>query len=310
MFRSNTFYKLASVVIAIALTIFVYGERNPPNTRTLTVPLQSVKKAESILIRSIPSSVRVEVQGPKDSVMRITPAAFQARVSLEGLDAGPHKLPVILDRAPGVVLPLDVDVRQLDQIVSVDLQEEATQTQSVEPVFLYPAPAGFSYGLPTVQPSTARIIGSANAVARVAQLQARVDTPPRIGADVNGRYPIRAVDSQGVEVPDVVTKPTQALVKVAIQGMPAQKEILVSASITGSPAPTCHITGIDVVPQSVLVTGRPEVLSKLNYVPTQEIDIRDVSSSIVRSVQMLLPEGVTTMGSRRVRVDIRIAAKP
>lgn len=310
MFGSNAFYKLASVFIAITLTIFVYGERNPPNLRTLAIPLVPVKKSDDIIIRSIPATVRIEIQGPKDSVMRITPALFQARVNLDGQAAGTHRLAVNVEPAPGVVLPMDVDVRTLDVTATLTLQEQTSQKKPVEPVFLYPPPPGFSYGLPTVQPTTATILGSANDVARVAQLQARVDTQPRAGAGINGNFPIRAVDSQGVEIANVETRPAQVLVKVAIQGMPAQKEILVSASITGTPAPGFRIVGIDVVPQSILVTGRPEVLARLNFVPTQEIDIHDASTNTVRSVQMLLPEGVTTLGSRRVRVDIRIAAKP
>ncbi len=192
----------------------------------------------------------------------------------------------------------------MDTIATVVLEPIIKQVRTLEPVFLRPAPAGFSYGLPSVQPSVAYITGSKDQVTKVVRLSVVVDAQVSAKHPVSGRFPIQAVDITGAIVPDVKISPSSAGVQCPIQRMPAQKEVLISPSITGNPVPSMRIVSIQVVPQSILVTGSPEALTRLNFVGTQEIDITGAVQNIIRSVQILLPDSVTPQGPRRVRVEV------
>lgn len=308
MFRQNAVYKIAAIVIAIALTVYVYGERNPPTIRTLQIPLETRKLPANVGVKSVPENVRVQVDGPKDSVMRVTAGMIRAYVSLDGLSPGDHRLLVRLD--PANSLPPDIHASAADATVPVSLQSLERQTRPVEPVFLRPPPPGFTYGLPAVKPSVAYVGGPTQDVERVSQLQVVVDAVPTPNKTISGSFPIRAVDSNSLEVDDVTVKPGTATVQVQIQGMPAQKEIFVSPNVKGVPAPGFRVKSISVVPQSVTVTGGPDSIGKLNFVTTDEVDISGATTDVVRSVQMLLPDGVTAQGSRRVRVDVNVEARP
>lgn len=308
MFRQNAIYKIASLIIAIALTVYVYGERNPPTIRVLQVPLETQKLPANVGIKSVPDTVRVQVDGPKDSVMRVTPEMVRAYVSLDGLRAGQHRLLVRVD--PTNSLPPDIHASAAQPTVVAELEPLERQIRPIEPVFLRPAPPGFTYSLPTVKPSVAYVMGPTPAVDRVTQLQVVVNADPKPSGTISGRFPIRAVDSNSLEVEEVTTKPESATVQVRIQGMPAQKEIFISPNLKGAPAAGFRVKSINIVPQSVTVTGSPSVIADLNFVTTDQVDISGASADVVRSVQMLLPDGVTAQGSRKVRLEVNIEPRP
>lgn len=304
--RGNTFYKVASVLVAAVLTVYVYGERNPLRSTLLSVRLMPQLQSSSVLIESVPKSVQVEVRGPKGSLEMVGPDDLQAIINLAGKGPGIHRLRVGIEPAPGATLPPEVTLLPVEPLVTVGLTAIIKRTRPLQAVFIRPAPAGFAYGVPAVDPPAAAVSGPREAVSRVAQIQVIVDGAAIPRKPLEGRFPVRVVDKSGAEVPEVKAKPDMASVKVSLERTAGQKEILVSPNITGAVAPGYKISSITVDPQSVIVTGAPDTLGELNFVTTQEISVAGLTADESRTVQMLLPDSVSTGGSRQVNVAIKV----
>lgn len=313
MMGENSIYKIFSVLIAIALAIYVNSERNPYQTRQLTVPLVLENQEPGTLIESAPSTVQVDVSGPRNSLSRVSERDLKAAVNLKGRRAGVHNLRVIVVPVVSGALPADISFEPRTPVVTVRVAAIATRSRTLEPVFLRPAPAGFSYAPPTVQPSVAILSGSREAVSRVARLEVLVDAEPTPGRPIEGQFEVRAVDSSGNVVEEVKTSPATAFVRAELQRLAAEKEVLISPNVTGVPPAGYRLASVDIQPRSVLLTGNPDTLAKINLVTTREVDISEVTSSLVRTVPILVPEGVAIQGSNRARIEVTvkpIAAAP
>lgn len=303
--KSDLIYKAFSVMIAIALVIYVNGERNPHETRQFRVPLQVINQEPGTIIQSIPANITVQVRGPRNGLNQVDQRDLKAQVNLSGVKAGQQEVRVLVTPQEGVELPADVTWEVRNPTVKVELQQVSNVSRTLEPVFLRPAPAGYSYGTPSFRPSVAYISGPRDAVSRVAGLEVVVDATPTPDKPISGQFDIRAVDAAGREVQGVKLNPASARVTVALQRAAAEKEVLISPNITGGPPPTMRITSVEVAPRSVVVSGNPQTLENVNFISTQEIDLENVTtSSVVRSVPMKVPEGVTVQGPNRVRVEI------
>ncbi len=309
MFRGNGIYKLASLLIAIALSIYVHSEQNPTFTRTLTLVLRERNRPAGILVQSMPNTVQVQLTGSRNSVLRIEPKDLEAALNFNGLEPGTHDMRVICGPAERASLPLDVTLTPIPESVPVVLEATASQTRTLEPVFLRPAPVGFTYGTPDVTPPVATITGPRNRVARVSHVQAVVDAGPEQSGVLTGQFPVQPMDSSGAPVPGVTARPSTAKVTCVIQRLPVEKEVLVSANVTGATAPGYHITAIKVNPGSIVVTGTADMLRQLNFVTTQSIDISNATSRVSRSASVALPGGVTARGAHRVKVEVDIAPR-
>ena len=229
--RGNTFYKVASVLVAAVLTVYVYGERNPLRSTLLSVRLMPQLQSSSVLIESVPKSVQVEVRGPKGSLEMVGPDDLQAIINLAGKGPGIHRLRVGIEPAPGATLPPEVTLAPVEPLVTVGLAAIIKRTRPLQAVFIRPAPAGFAYGVPAVDPPAAAVSGPREAVSRVAQIQVIVDGAAIPRKPLEGRFPVRVVDKSGAEVPEVKAKPDMASVKVSLERTAGQKEILVLSLI-------------------------------------------------------------------------------
>lgn len=310
MLRGNGIYKVASVLIAIVLAIYVNAERNPFETRSFTLTVATVNQEPGVLVKSVnPPTIQIQVSGPQESVLLVSPQELRASINLADLQAGTHEVHVAAGPAAGTALPSDVQFTPSRSIISVTLESVARQSRPLEPVFQRPAPPGFSYGAPDVQPPAGFISGPRESVARVARLEVLVDAQASGSHPIAGKFAVQALDNNGKIVSDVKVTPPVARVRCEILRVPGQKEILVSPNITGVPAPSFRISSIQVAPQSVLVVGNPETLRGLNFVTTQEVNIAGATSNVVHSVQILLPAGVTTQASSQARVQVQIVPR-
>ena len=306
MMGENSIYKIFSVLIAIALAVYVNSERNPYQSRQLTVPLTLENQEPGTLIESAPSTVPVEVAGPRNSLSLVSEKDLKAAVNLKGRKAGVHHLRVVVVPVAGGSIPADVSFEPRTPVVTVRVAAVATRSRVLEPVFLRPAPSGFSYAPPVVQPSVAVLSGSREAVSRVARVEVLVDAEPSPGRPIEGRFAVQAVDAAGNLVEGVKTAPAAAWVRTELQRLAADKEVLVSPNVTGAPPPGYRLASVDIQPRSVLLTGNPDTLARINLVTTREVDISEVTSSLVRTVPILVPEGVTIQGSNRARIEVTV----
>src|SRR5579862_1366126 len=107
--RENLIYKLLALGFAIALHFYVIGQENPPQTRTILVPLTARSVAPNLIFddKTAPQ-VSVTLTGPADLINRLPEADVTAIVDLSRARAGKN-----------VALPVHVNLPLSESVLMV-----------------------------------------------------------------------------------------------------------------------------------------------------------------------------------------------
>lgn len=303
----NTLYKLLALGFAFALHFYASNLLNPPQSRTLSVPLAPRNLSPDLLWPKSPPQVTVTLTGPADQLGRITDSAIAASVDLSHAAPGrPLLLPVRvgpLAAEPGVGLEAE------PRSVTLTLAPKSVKWLPLSAGAPSSSPAGYTFRAPVVSPRRAKVVGTREAVDAVQQLVVRVDTGATVGT-VDDDFPVVALDGQNDPVPDVSLKPATAHVHIEMARAPATKTLVVSPAVSGAPPFPYQITGVDVSPPTVTVSGRPEQLGRTSTLPTAPCDVSGATADVTRQMPFVLSPGLRVVGPPAVTVTVHIAAPP
>lgn len=306
--RENLAYKLLALGFAIALHFYVVGQENPAQTRTILAPLTVRGLPPNLLFdeKSLPQ-IAVTLSGPADLVNHLPDADVTAAVDVSKDHAGKNvPVPVRVILPPGET---GISVEAQPEAVAVTL--EAKEKRSVPITASEPGtpPAGYRFRPAKITPHSATIEGNREAVDSVRQVVVNVDGGNSVGT-IDSDFPVIALDGDGAQVNGVTVTPTSAHVRIEMGKVPAAKTLIVSANLTGTLPYPYKITGIDISPQTVTVTGRPEILSQAYTVQTAPIDLSGATADVTRQVACTPPAGLAITGSGQVTVTVHIASLP
>ncbi len=76
---------------------------------------------------------------------------------------------------------------------------------------------------------------------------------------------------------------------------------------TGNPADGYAVTGVQIAPPTITIQGSAPVLSDVNYVSTEPVDISGAKTTITQVIPLDLPPGVSSTTFSAVTVSIYIA---
>ena len=304
--RENLLYKLLALGFAFALHFYASNLLNPPQSRTLPVPLTPRNLSPDLLWPKAAPPVTVTLTGPADQLSRISDSSISATVDLANATPGKTLLlPVHLSPLAEGVGGVSMEVEP--HTVSLALAAKIAKWLPLSAGAPSSPPVGYVFRAPAISPRRAKVVGSREAVQAVEQLVARVDGGPTAGT-IDDDYPVVALDKQNNQVPDVVIKPATVHVRIEMARVPAAKTLLVSPAVTGAPPFPFQITRIDVSPQTVTVSGRPEQLGPASTLPTAPVDVAGATADVTRQVPLVLPSGLTLVGGPLVTVTVRIAS--
>jgi YbbR domain-containing protein len=76
--------------------------------------------------------------------------------------------------------------------------------------------------------------------------------------------------------------------------------------VQGRVAPGYYLQPVEVEPSTVTVVGSPQALANVSFVDTEPVDVSNLSSSVVRRVQVVPPTGLTLLQPQPVTLTIRV----
>jgi YbbR domain-containing protein len=176
----------------------------------------------------------------------------------------------------------------------------------VEIKFLTAAPLGYAYSEPVITPATVAVSGKTSAVSRVKKVVCAVKCDEG-NNQIDETAPVVPVDSHGDVVNGVTLDADRVALKIRFVEAAARKTVIVSPQVAGDPRFPARVTGVSVVPSSVTVEGRPNVLIDLSNLATESIPIESATKTFTREVGLRLPTGVRIVGRSNVQVTIQIS---
>lgn len=272
--------KLASVVIAFLIWLFVTSSSASLTERSMFLPLNVDGVEEGFVPVGLPDSVAVSVSGPSLRVDRLTPEMLRAYLDLTG-ESGEFTAQV------RVQAPQDIRVQRIEPAEVIGLLETiTTSTLAVTVALTGDLPAGM-LATASAEPASVTLTGRTQSLDRVARVLAFA---PAVGGGVAR---LVAVDANGVPVPDVEFSPANVTVSVATRPALVTREVEVDLQRPDVP----DLGAVTLNQPRVTVAGPPDVVDALEVVtgtvdaPTGPVD----PGRYTLPVRLALPEGVVAM---------------
>ncbi len=316
----QTFFRnLTSILIALILATLVWvaaiNEQNPPREDNYIqgIPIEVIPPAEGLITTDdLPDTVRLRLRAPESSWRALTPSKFEATLDLSGLPAGFNDVPVQVQVSDPQVEIID----RRPQSVSVRLQAEQVISLPVTVQIMDVPPLGYTNRQPTVEPGSVQVKGPASLIDQVNDAVVEIYLGgSKETIERGGQVLLR--DQEGQEMTGLKVSPAEVLVTVPIEQRFGYKDVSVRAVVAGQVAPGYRVSNISVDPPTVTIVGNPNLLSEIpGFVETAQINLGQATESIVRTVPLNLPDGISVVFADRqdqegpggVEVTVDIAA--
>jgi YbbR domain-containing protein len=308
-FRNNFGYKMLALFFAISLHYYASALDTHSESKVITVPLTvNSIPAGAIFDPQTAPNISVTVSGVSDVIDRLSGTNVTAAANLSSCKIGNNpdvRVEVrCADITNGNATLQEVSPATIP-IILTPMVRRAIVLEAPEPGV---PPAGYAYKTPVIAPLTADVVGDKTSVGSVSQLVVKTETSES-SSTVDGQYQIVPLDSSGQEVTTVSVVPQQAHVKIGIMKVPAMKALIVSPTIVNSPPFPYRIASVQVKPESLMVSGRPERLNQVSTLSTAAIDVSGAVADIQRQVQPVAPNGTSLSDSSPVTVTIHIVTE-
>lgn len=317
LFRRNLLLKILSVFFALILWSYVMAVMNPPRDKTVQdvavgFANEDQLLKENLVIRGdrqqILKSIDVRTTVNARDYSSLTPEGIKATVDLSNIytpgiyTLEVHAVPII----PNVKI---VDRSINPSTIDVEVDTLATRVVPVQPQFEGELPAGFWRSAPELSPQTLQIKGPMKDLEKVQQAVCYI---PLDGATepYNDSMRVVLMDAAGVVVGNTAFDLPSVIVKMNI--LPKKTvDIDIDAALIGVDriAEGYEIKDIRVTPERVEIAAPRHTLDSILRLSIDSINLQNINESILTTVSIKKPEGITLLSDGLIEVLVDIVEK-
>lgn len=304
----NWHLKLSAVLLATVLyTGLVFSGSFSESQVQLTVGITG-QPSETAVVSGTPGAVDVTYRAPNDVTGTLTSESFRATVDLSDYD---------MDRAPEPqVLPVEVVslvegveiVRREPPTVTIEVDRLVTKTVPV--VVDYGAvPESLEVGEPLTNVEEAAVRGASTLVDQVDRAVARV-LIDESGIRVERTVTLEPVDLDGQPVANVAVDPEAVTVEIDVQAVETNRTVSVRPQITGTPSPGFALASLSVEPSTVTIRGLPDVLTGIEEILTEPLDLSGLSADETFELDLILPDETRLLEPEDEVASVSVGIEP
>ena len=299
--QHNLPVKIAALIVAVVLWLYVMNDQNPAIDGSYTVPVTIENAPNGYLMNAADDTVTIRVRGSRSLFVSADASDFHARVNLSDFIEG-DKLYAVETVIPyGFELvnvsPDKIDVN-LDRMVQKTFKAALTVGGS-------PA-SGFTVDKITQENEAVTVEGPRSLVNQVAHIAGHINLSGQ-SSDYTAMVPLSALNSDGREVAGITLTPSATEISVKLVRGLTRKVVEVQAHPQSDLAPNLKLEGVTVEPARIEIAGTEDVVSKITSIGTEEFSLAQVRETEKRQVKLVLPAGVTAADSN-VTVEIKVGA--
>lgn len=301
--KSNMFYRLASVVLALFLMFYVHSLENPNSERTFyAVNVAMNNQPSELILGGEPKTVDFRIKGIRSLVNNTSSKDIKVWVDLSDAKAGKSVYKVQYSLPDGVeiawVKPSTMEI-YLDEIGAKTVALKYTTTNAVE--------TGFGNFEPVVEPTQIQVSGPKLLLDKISHGVVNIDLTG-LKTNFEGELPIQLVGQDGTPIQDSMVSLSQdkAKVLVAVTENMSSKSVPVRPALSGEIQKNWMVSSVEVVPTSVRITGSFDIIKNIEYLTTAPLDLTQMTESFNGSVALVIPEGVGVLDGTEVQVNITV----
>lgn len=307
-FASNIRTLLLAFALAIAVWISAVTSADPDEQQTLNaVPLAVIGQEPSLInVADQPKYVEITLRAPRSVWERINAQenSVQATLDLSGLGSGEYTKNIqitVSERPYQIVLANPTSI-------TVHLEPLKTDTLAIEPSLSGEPAVGYQAGDVSIDPKTVTISGPESIVKEAARARILVSLA---GAreSVDQLIGVQVVDAKNSQLQGITLSPESVHVNIPINQQGGFRDVAVKVVVQGQQAAGYRIENVSVFPPVVTVfAADPKLVDALpGTISTQPLDIQDAKADIVTRLGLDLPDNISVVGSKTVRVQVGVS---
>ena len=299
--QHNLLAKIAALIVAIVLWLYVMNDQNPSMEASYTVPVVMEHVPDGYQMHAADDTVTLRVRGARSSFVTADNSDFHARVNLSDFTEGDRFYAVETSIPYGFELvsvsPDRIDVtldRIIQRVFSVLLTVNGTPAE------------GFTVDRVHQSVEKVTVEGPRSLVDQVASIAAYFNMNGR-KEDVTMGIPLVALNTDGKEVQGLTLYPDTMAISVKLTRGLQHRVVEVQAKPRSDLPPQLKLESVTVQPARIEITGTKEALDKVTGIETEAFSLADVKESGTQQVKLHLPAGVTATNPT-VTVEIKVGA--
>lgn len=306
LFERNGAIKVISVVIAFILWLYAVSELNPEATKSITdIPI-IVQNADELwnkgltLAKDPPTKTSIRIRGLGNDISKVNLNNIKAILDLSIIENdGVQQVQLDIEG----LTPREVRLDTIPE-VSVTINKVTNKIIPVNIRYVGAQPKEYYIHEATADPKNITIIGAESIVNSVVKAVVEVNLE-NAKEKLELSLPITLYDASDKKVEPRYIEMLQKFVMVTVPIYPL-KTLPVSATVTGEPAIGFIVKSVVVEPDKIVVNGDPAVISKLEKLATEEIDISGKSGDVNVKIPIEAIPGVFFDTGKVRDVNVRI----
>lgn len=322
LFTENLPWKIAALVMAAMLWLFVINTQNPTQPQEISGIRVQITGEDILNKRGYELTNKEEIQnqnfkvvvsGPRlevDKLLRnpssitatlnlaeyeddltrdsisYTNVSYSVKINVDGTSV------VIKDKKPQVTKVLIDKIASKEQKITYEMAEDITSSYTL-----------LGDGKPIISPDKVRITGPKSGIDRVTEAKVFITTQEFSAEQLVNNLPIKLYDIDGNVITGLQLSTETAEVKLPIG---SQKVVPIKINYTGEIPEGYILTQVEAATPEVTIVGKSEVLSGISEIELKPIDLSNITSSKLLQVQMILPEGVVALQENSVSVSLQV----
>ena len=298
---SNIIIHIICALAAIALWTVVMVDKNPINNKTFArIPVtitnaDAVKNNGTYMIMDDLEkfTVNVTVSGLNNSLTNLETKDIKATAKIVQLKEGTNQVNVEVE------LPKDMEVKSIspnslsytvEQIVSVPVPIMVKYSGSQA--------EGYYLGPGVANPDTVYVRGARSIVNSVSSAVARVNLAGETESVLQNK-PVILYDNTGNEISTNFLTITPNSVETSFEILPT-KRVPVVAKVVGQVPEGYKLVESNIDLTTVEIAALPEVLSTINLIETETVDISDKTEQFDMAINLIVPVGSKVINGKNI----------
>ena len=317
----NLSWKIISVIFAFLLWMFVINTQNPTQPQEISGVQISIAGLDKLEVAGyeltnkkeiLEQNYKVVVNGPRletDKLVR-NPQLIVARLDLNNYvnDLTQDSISEIASYEVSINQDISgVSVKEKHaQVTKVIIEKKASKEQRIsyemdESITKHYTLIGDKK--PVISPEKITISGVKTDIARVSEAKVIISAENFSENQLVSNLPIILLDADGNRIEGLEMSEENAEVKLPIG---SEKTVPLVAKFTGEIGEGYELINTIISPSEVTIVGKSDVLEQIGEITLQPIDLSNVTKTDLIEVEMLLPEGVITLGTSKVSVSLEV----
>ena len=296
--KENLLARIACLLVACGLWVYVMTDQNPIVERNVEVRLQQLNLPNNMMVFNVPDKVMVKIRGTRTKVSDNLENKITASLNLKNVTEGQQSLPVKVSFAAGDVVqitPNEVSV----YVDTVSEKEVPVITRIVGAVS-----SDMTIGHSIITPAQVTLRGATHRMNKVNKVVAPIDVTDHQG-DFQTESELVAVSDDGYDIPNMKIIPERVMVQATMVSQMLSVDIPVQLVVSGELPKDVTVTKTEILPEKVRITAPPSLLKDLKAINTKPVDVSKLTGSTVVAAELDLPEKVIPeLRTVRIRLSV------